>query len=376
MGELIALLKALVSFNTENPPGNEYRVVSYIRRFFCANKIRYKVYAKDEKRQNIVGLIGKGKPYLLISCHSDTVPAGTGWKTNPFSCTIKGGFAYGRGVADNKGPMAALLIAAKKLKKHEKMLKGTLMIGIFADEEQGSAFGLRHVLKKLKPGFAIMPDIGHNMKAIDVAEKGVLRLELVSKGKAAHGASPEKGINAITNLNEVLVLLSRIVLKHKKHPLLSGPTINTGMIEGGTAPNVVPDYARVVLDIRYLPSQSPEGIIRQIKAVIATAKRKNKKINIKVKKLLSMKPSRIKSSHKLVKIIQSSTKKITGIRPKPIGLSGATDAKVLVLNGIAAVGFGCGDDNQAHAPNESIRIKELENFSKVIEEIVKVILAH
>ena len=373
----IKILKDLIAFKTENPPGDEYRVINYVKKLFSKNKIKFKQYSKVKGRENIIGSIGKGKPTLLIACHADTVPAGEGWKTNPFKAVVKNGRVYGRGACDDKGPMAAMLKAALELKKVEDQLKGTFLIGVLADEEMGSELGLHYLVDKkiIKPDYAIIPDISYSMKKIDIAEKGVLRLELISEGRSAHGSTPKEGVNAITNLNEVLTSIKDYTLKHKKHRLLSKPTINIGMVEGGTAPNMVPALARATLDIRFLPSQNSRGIIKEIKSIIDKKSKKNTSIRIKIKKGLEIRPTELSPNNRLVKTIQKTTKRVLGFKPATLGLSGATDAKPLIMKGIPAVGYSCGEHNQAHVPNESIKIKELEQFSRVLVEIVKDILS-
>jgi len=375
--ETVKILKDLINFKTVNPPGEEYKVINYVKNLFEINKIKYKIFSKNKKRPNIVGYIGKGKPELLISCHSDTVPAGEGWKTNPFKAVIKGGRVYGRGTSDDKGPLACLISTAINIKKNENKLKGTFIMGVLVDEERGSDLGLKYLTneKKIKPDYAILPDVAGSMKKITVAEKGVLWLELTSFGKQTHGSTPQLGINAVYNLIEVLNLIRKYKFKYKKHKFLSKPTINLGQIEGGVAPNMVPSKAKAIIDIRYLPSQTPNKILNDIKALIKKARRKNKSIKIKIKIIEKAPATEVFEDNKLVKTIQEVTKRILKIKPKITGLSGATDTKALIKKGIIAVGFSCGEDRMAHMANESIKIKELNDFTKVLTEIVKEFLS-
>ena len=371
----LPILKKLISFKTENPPGDEYKVVNYVSRLFFQHKIKYRQYAKVRGRDNIIGEIGSGKPRLLIACHADTVPAGEGWKSDPFKAVVKGGRVYGRGVVDDKGPLAALLAAAIRL-KNEK-LKGTLVIGCFADEEMGSELGLKWLVEsgKVKVDYAIMPDIGDNMKVIDIAEKGVLQLALISTGRAAHGAQPEKGVNAITNLIDVLDEIRKYSFRQKRHKLLSRSSLNIGQIEGGNAPNMVPGKAIAVLDIRYLPSQSDTGILSEIEKLISKVKSKNKTISIKIEVINQLEPTELKGKNKLIDTIQKVSRRELGFTPKCIGLDGATDAKALILKGVPAIGWSLGDHDQMHIPNESLNVKELEKFSMLLEKVVRAFLS-
>lgn len=375
--EEVKILRDLINLKTVNPPGDEYLVVNYIKKFFIKQKIKFKILSKDKKRSNIIGFIGKGKPELLVSCHSDTVPAGEGWKTNPFKAVIKNKRIYGRGALDDKGPLAALLIAAKEIKKIENKLKGTFLVCVPSDEERGSNFGLKYLVNKnyIKPDFAIMPDNAGSMKRISIAEKGVLWLELNSKGKIAHGSRPEKGINAVNNLIEVLNLIKKYKMKFKKHNLLSKPTINLGQIQGGNAPNMVPSTAKAILDIRFLPSQNQINILKDVKFLIEKAKKKNKTINITVKIIENAPATEVNENNKLVQTIKEVTKKTLGFELEIVGDSGASDAKYLIKKGIPAVGFSLGEGKMFHVANENVKIKELKQFSKVLSEIVKNLLS-
>ncbi len=170
---MIKLLSDLLARNTANPPGNEFFAAEVVKEFFEREKIAYRIFEKQKGRSNIIGYIGKGKPRLIIACHMDTVPAGDGWKSNPFRARVEGDRIYGRGAVDNKGPLAGMLIAGKILKRLEPSLRCQVMLACVADEEMGSEFGMRYLLDSgLDAEYAIVPDIEHELKKIDVAEKG------------------------------------------------------------------------------------------------------------------------------------------------------------------------------------------------------------
>lgn len=209
--EIIRLATELIGANTVNPPGNEYLAVSVVEKYFKTHGIQYEIFEKNKGRTNIAGYIGSGSPILLVACHLDVVPPGDGWDTDPFKVVIKNGRMYGRGANDNKGQMASMLVHARFLKENESKLNGTfLLIGV-ADEEKGSSLGLKYLLDEcnIVADFAIIPDVAHNMRMIDVGEKGALFLKITSYGKQAHGSTPEKGINAIWNMIELLNQLKK-----------------------------------------------------------------------------------------------------------------------------------------------------------------------
>lgn len=365
--EMVRLLGKLIAADTTNPPGNERRAAKVVEKFFRKNRIAYRTFEKEKKRTNIIGYIGRGKPRLIIACHLDVVPAGSGWKTNPFKMKVKGGKVYGRGAEDNKGPLASVLVAGKVLKSLESRLKGQVVLACVADEEKGSKYGMYYLLDegKLQGEYGIVPDIAYNMRKIDVAEKGILHLKITSLGKQAHGSRPEKGVNAIWNMVEFLDLLKKYRMRFRRHPLLSDPTSNLGVIRGGHASNIVPGECEVHLDFRYLPSQKKEDITRRVKEMFRKVREKNRKARFELRVIDHQKPVEVEEDNILVHKIRKHAKEVMGKYPEVTGLSGTTVVKPLTAKGILAVGYSAGGD-VAHMANESISINELVAFSKVL----------
>ncbi len=358
----------LIGANTVNPPGNERLAVNVLEKYFKIHGIRYDIFEKIRGRTNIVGYVGSGNPILLVACHLDVVPPGDGWDTDPFNAVIKNGRIYGRGANDNKGQMASLLVLAKLLKKNESRLNGSfLLIGV-ADEEKGSSLGMKYLLDECKiiADFAIIPDIAHNMRMVDVGEKGALFLDITSYGKQAHGAIPEKGINAIWNMVELLNKLKDIKFKCLSHKLFTPPTLNLGEISGGVAPNIVPAKCKVKLDIRYLPDETKDEILNEIEEMTASVRKSNPTAEFEITVNSNLPPTQVSIDNPLMDLIAIHSESILGVKPKPMGLSGTTVTKQLIERGIISVGFGPGDENQSHIANESIEIKELIDFGKIM----------
>ena len=364
----VRLLSELVAARTENPPGNEREAARVFQRFCASIKVGTRRVEKLPGRTNIIATLGKGPPALLVVCHLDTVPAGEGWKTDPFKAVVKKGRIYGRGVCDNKGQLAASLLALAFLKKMEKELDGSVILVGAADEERGSTYGMEYLMQKglLRADYAVIPDSPDNMKMIDVTEKGALFFRVTSYGKQAHGSTPQHGVSAIWNMVEFLNLLKKFKFPRGRHPLHSPPTLNVGVIQGGSAVNMVPARCSVEVDIRYLPGQTRKEYIEKINDAIFEVERKNKEADFKLKVMMSHKPTEVSVEEPIVKVIQRNTRKVAGFTPKPIGLSGATVTKQLIERGIKAVGFAPGDRLEPHTANESISIREFLRFSAIL----------
>ena len=374
--EIVRLSTELIGANTVNPPGNEYLAVDIIKKYFSTHSIRYETFEKVAGRTNIIGYIGKGSPTLLVACHLDVVPAGDGWDTDPFKSVVKDGRIFGRGANDNKGQMAPMLVLAKLLKENESTLNGSLMLIGAADEEKGSRLGLEYLLEEcgITADYAIIPDVANNMRIIDVGEKGALFLNIISHGKQCHGSTPEKGTNAIWNMIELLNQVKELKHKYTSHELFTPPTMNLGTISGGAAHNIVPAKCEAKLDIRYLPGETDEEILDNIYKIIASVEKHNPTAKFDITIDTQLPPTQVATDNPLVSLISKHTESILGTKPIPMGFSGVTVCKQLVEKGIMAVGFGPGDEDQAHVANESIEIQELLDFGKIMGLVILDIL--
>lgn len=348
--------------------GEEYKVANIVKREFNQIHIPYDEFARMKERPNIIGKIGKnisGKR-LLMPAHMDVVPAGEGWDHDPFDMVVKNGHLYGRGTNDNKGPLAAIVVAAEILKKInlDQQMNGQLLIAALADEEasdpDGVDYGIGYLLDEqfINPTHAIVPDIGFEMREIDIAEKGRLVIKILAIGKQAHGSTPEKGINAIYMMSKLIHQIENLKLVYQPHPLLNHPTINLGEIHGGVAPNVVPGTCTIILDIRTLPGMNSRNIIDKIKSCFNNVE--NDKFEIEV--LSESIAFSIDSDNELVKLIQKYTSEVFGFKAEPVGMGGGTYAKDLIRHGVMTVGWGPGGDT-AHIANEYIEIRQLVDFA-------------
>jgi acetylornithine deacetylase/succinyl-diaminopimelate desuccinylase-like protein len=300
----------------------------------------------------------------MVLLHTDVVPAGApkDWKFAPFKPFEKGGKLYGRGVLDDKGPLASCFATLRILKENEKRIPGEFIFAAVGDEEVGVGVGLDFLIKKrvIKCTDAIVPDIAGNMKEINVAEKGRVLLKVLAHGKQAHAMEPSKGVSAIHATAHFLAALEKHTLAHAEHPLLGAPTVNTGLIKGGVAPNAVAADCETTLDIRYVPGQTAEGIRDEIQAlagqVLASGACPGATIDVQIfQKAL---PCEVDAQAPIVKMIlkHAPDAKVTGS-------GGGTFAKDLVLMGVEAVGWSCGDEATYHQPNEEIEVDQLVTFS-------------
>jgi acetylornithine deacetylase/succinyl-diaminopimelate desuccinylase family protein len=355
--------------------GEEWRVAEIVTRELTRAGVKYESHSRTEGRPNVIGHVGSNRSgqRLLVAAHMDVVPSGPAadWKklTDPFAAIEKDGMLYGRGVIDNKGPLASALVGALMLKDvlGDAALSGELQIAALSDEEatgpDGVDYGVGFLLenKLIDATFAIIPDIGDHMQKIDIAEKGGGVMRVTARGVQAHGSTPERGVNAIHKMAKLLAKMEAFPFVFEAHPVLGGPTINIGEIFGGAAPNIVPGTCTISVDLRLVPGQTMEQIKAQIEE-LARPIADDFEVVIANSRVAHAVPP----DNPLVKAVQANTQATLGFLPEVMGMGGVTFAKSLNLAGIQAIGWGPGDDNAFHVVDEWVPIDELVDFSLLI----------
>jgi len=238
-------------------------------------------------------------------------------------------------------------------------LETEIVFAGLVDEEHAQAGSRTLVKSKFKADLAIVGE--PTRLQVVTAHKGSLWLELETRGKAAHGATPQFGRNAVHEMARIVGLLETDYAAHlqkRKHPLLGAATINVGTISGGTQPNIVPDFCKISIDRRTLPGETDAGVIREIKKFL-----RSKKLSAQIadKKLVPALP--LETNHKLP-AVQRFLKSIG--QSKPLGVHFFCDAAILSAGRIPSVVFGPGDIAQAHTADEWISLSELERGKNLL----------
>jgi len=256
---------------------------------------------------------------------------------------------YGRGASDMKGGLISMLYAMGLLRKGGIVPAGDIVLAATAGEEVDSLGARSFVrdggLEKVAAAVIAEPT---GMDVV-VAEKGVLWLELESRGKTAHGSRPELGVNAITGMMEVLVKLQGYQFASEPHPLLTPPTLNIGTIRGGVKTNVVPDRCVATVDIRTVPGMDHGTLLEDLRALASAA-------DVSVEVLNDRPPVETPQDHPLVVAAVESGRDLFGERPVVRGAAYYTDASVFAPEGIPFVIVGPGPEEMAHQPDEYVSV--------------------
>jgi acetylornithine deacetylase/succinyl-diaminopimelate desuccinylase family protein len=359
----------LIRLDTSNPPGEEKRVVDYTADFCRARDIQCQIFDEPNRRCSLIAEVGghhDGRR-LFFPAHADVVPAGDNWSVPPFAGVVKDGWVWGRGATDNKGALAGLLAVLEYLKPREKELPGAIVVGVLADEERGSTLGLERLLRenRIRADAAMVPDVPSRLSVIELAEKGYLDVRVVFLGKQAHSSNPALGANALAAAAEFILMTEKNELSggRNKHPFLSPTTLVPSILNAGSAPNIVPGRAELTLNVRFLPGQTEESILADIRkwTEATCAKRDGIKVEASVAGR-SLPPTEVPAKSDLTAALRDALTEVTGDQPNLIGIGGATLCKQLIAYGIPAVGYGLGDGEMPHMADERLEIEQLPLF--------------
>jgi acetylornithine deacetylase/succinyl-diaminopimelate desuccinylase-like protein len=299
---------------------------------------------------------------VLLVPHMDTVTVASERQFIPIR---KNGRLYGRGSCDTKGSIAAMLCALIEVSRSGRRPAATeLRFGALVDEESTQAGSRALVASGFKADLAIVGE-PTSLKVV-TAHKGDLWLELTTRGKAAHGARPELGRNAIHSMSRIVDLLETVYatqLRRRKHPLLGYATINVGMIHGGKQPNIVPDQCTVKVDRRTLPGEGDACVKHEI---LSFLRQRGLIATLTDDKGVPSEPLETDWRLPLVRQLLDLAN-----QRKPAGVDFFTDAGVLAAGGIPTVVFGPGDIAQAHTANEFIELEELERAKALLVKFLR-----
>jgi acetylornithine deacetylase/succinyl-diaminopimelate desuccinylase family protein len=310
-------------------------------------------------RSNLIARLlprNKIRQTILLAPHLDTVGA-DGTKFIP---QRKNGKLYGRGACDTKGSVAAMLSALCELANAKsRPLETEIVFAGLIDEEYVQAGSRALAKSKFKADLAI---VGEPTKLqVVTAHKGSLWMQIETRGKAAHGATPQFGKNAIHEMARIVNLLETDYatrLRRRKHKLLGHPTANIGTISGGTQTNIVPDICKISVDRRTLPGETDAEVRSEIAALLRAKNLPAKIISTKLAPALPL-----ETNHKLP-LVQNFFKSVG--QTKPLGVHFFCDAAVLSAGGIPSIVFGPGDVAQAHTTDEWISLAELERGKNLL----------
>jgi acetylornithine deacetylase/succinyl-diaminopimelate desuccinylase-like protein len=365
LSDLIALPSVNPSFlNAGDANAGEQRVAELLeakaRR--AGLGVAYKK-ALPHRPNLIIRLVPKGKvrQRILLAPHLDTVNGNAA----QFKAVRRDGRMYGRGACDTKGSVAAMISALCEIASVGQRPANTEIIFAGLVDEENDQGGSRALARSgFKADLAI---VGEPTRVrVVTAHKGSLWLRFETSGKAAHGARPELGRNAVHEMARIVDLLQTDYaarLRKRHHPLLGEPTVSVGVINGGTQPNIVPDRCSILVDRRTLPGETENGVRREIFKIL---QHHGLRAGCVDNKSAPCHPLETDPNLPLVTQLFDHV----GQR-KPTGVHYFSDAAVLAEGGIPSVVFGPGDIAQAHTEDEWVELKELEEARGMLARFLR-----
>jgi acetylornithine deacetylase/succinyl-diaminopimelate desuccinylase-like protein len=258
--------------------------------------------------------------------------------------------------------MLSALIAITHDKNRPKQTE--IVFAGLIDEEDGQRGSRALAASGLKADLAIVGE-PTELKIV-TAHKGSLWLRMETRGKAAHGARPECGKNAVHEMARVVDVLETdyaALLRKRRHPLLGHATISVGTIAGGTQPNIVPDHCGITIDRRTLPGETEASVHREILQLL-----RQRKLSAKINNSKAAACVPLETNWKLP-VVQQFFRALG--QKKPVGVDYFCDAAVLSEAGIPSVVFGPGNIAQAHTADEWISIQQLELATRMLVKFFK-----
>ncbi len=368
--EIIAFLQDLVKTESVNPPGHTRRIVRLICDKLDTFGGEYEMISEDDSRQNLVAWINRGKkPCLLYNSHMDTVPEGDvqKWTYGPFSGEVAAGYLYGRGAADAKASLAAMVMAAKVLAVSGLEMEGSLMVNPVCDEETGGEKGTRYLLETgaVDPDHVVIGEITGN--AVAVAEKGVINIDLKVLGRSAHASTPWDGANAIDGMTAVLDRLKKYFHEHleeKTHALTPPPSMNTGMIKGGVKSNMVAEQCEAVVDMRPIPGMDTDQLSDDLQKVLDEYQEQQGDLTLESSIRVLGRPFETDPEEKMVNKCREAVRFLDS-DDEITGYAQVSDGRFFAEKGIPTVILGPGEPAQAHTHDEHISVEEVIKAVKI-----------
>lgn len=350
---MLELLKNLIEIKSDTASGANEALL------FCAEWLKNHGQEVAVHENNgclmLTSSKGHGEETIIWNGHVDVVPG----HTEQFNAIEKMGRLYGRGSADMKAGVAAMMMAFVEL--DSEALSRTVQLHIVTDEETGGHNTSEWLVNQGHFGNFVICGEPTGLK-VGVQSKGVLHMDLAFKGKPAHGSRPWQGINAIENAMRFHQELANLPFQKQSTPYFPQASVNLAMINAGERYNVVPDLCNMSYDIRFLPGQDPEEIVRQMVELAKTLE-----LEMEYQSESSTPALITPAENPYIQKLQVSIEQITNTQPVLFGQHGAADTRYYAgaMGGEGAIEFGpTGAD--WHGDAEYVVISSVFDFKEIL----------
>jgi len=375
MSRVVKLLRDLIAVPSVNPAfcpsgdkrAGERRVAELAAARAARDGLDVALEFVSADRPNLVAVLqprGEVKHRIMLAPHLDTVG---GLSDSIFKPVRRGDRLYGRGSCDTKGSVAAMLTAVGNLARGGRRPGHTEIRFVGLIDEENGQLGSRSLARLPRSATIDLAIVGEPTRLkVVTAHKGDVWLELVTRGRAAHGAQPELGINAVLKMVKVLQILETrytALLRRRVHPLLGSPTLNVGTISGGAQPNIVPNECAIRIDRRTLPGETLHSVQTELRDLFEHAD-----LAVEINDLRHADCPALETDvgQPLVRQLMRTAR-----QRKPVGVHYFCDAAILAQIGVPSVVFGPGDIAQAHTVDEWVSIPQVERAAELLTDFLR-----
>ena len=371
-----ALLERLVAFDTTSERSN-LALIDFVEAYLAEHGVASRRSSRQDGKANLFATLGPQRDGgVVLSGHSDVVPvAGQDWSSDPFALARRDGRLYGRGSCDMKGFLAAALALVPEALAAG--LERPLHLAISYDEEVG-CFGAEALIADigrsgLRPAAVIVGE-PTEMRLIS-GHKGIAVYRTEVRGLEAHSSEPHRGASAIFAAARLIGFLEELARARREGPpdeAYDPPysTFNVGMVEGGTAHNIVPRHCAFTWQVRLLPSEDGTAILDAFERYAEEQV---------LPGLRATAPEAVIATHCLAAVpglaaepdsaAEGLVRLLTGLNSSE-QVSFATEAGLFQRAGIPTVVCGPGSIRQAHRPDEFIEIAQLEACDAFLRRLI------
>ena len=353
---MIALLKDLIRIKSDTIEGANNALL------FCESWLEERGIAttilKHEGKLMLVATIGDGDECMIWNGHVDVVPG----DLEQFEPYVEGDFLYGRGTADMKAGVAAMMQAFFELTKQSENITRKIQLHIVTDEETDGETSKFLVDQGYTGDFVICGEPTHLQ--IGLQAKGIIQFDVILNGKSSHGSRPWEGINAIEQaflFDQQLRTLSFLTASNEFYDY---PSLNLAKIQAGERYNVVPDNCIVSYDLRYVPGQDMQSILSDLK----TLAEKFPKSEIRVQATAPAVTT--EAINPYIERIAHITTQFIGKPAVLFGQHGAADARFYAETGAGAIEFGPSGGDW-HGEKEYVSVSSTETYKNILVSLGK-----
>ena len=375
MSNYLQILERLISFPTISSESN-LALIEWVEQYLDQHNVPHWRVNTQGNKTSLLARIGPDvEGGIVLSGHSDVVPVkGQPWHSDPFTLTEREGKFYGRGTCDMKSFLAVALAYAPYFLNAN--LTRPIWLAISHDEEIGclGAAPMALALKEKAKHVALVVVGEPTDMQLVTGHKGILSFETIVTGKEAHSSMPEQGVHAIMALNALMTMLGQIGERTRaaarSDSAFTTPysSVHIGVVEGGTARNIIPRYARMAWEIRPLPDEDIDVVLAPFyetsRALEAEMKRKDASCSIVTNRLTSVRGLAMENDAAHMALAY----RLAGSNAAHAVAYG-TEGGIFQGHGLPVIVCGPGSIDQAHQPNEFVSLKQLELCAAFMERL-------